>query len=120
MQYNFVCEIQKQEVILLRINRLPLVMDKFHKQLVAVLGAISVIGVLGIPPGDPKFVIQALGLESCFITLAVLSAKNYKKVYIPNFIIAGIVIAGKSIIHIWQDQLSQWHFFKDCSATGGT
>jgi hypothetical protein len=74
-------------------------MDKFRKQLVAVLCAISVIGILGIPLGDPRFVSQALVLESCFIALAALSAKNYKKVYIPNFIIAGVVIAGNSAFY---------------------
>lgn len=71
-------------------------MDKFQKSVAIVLGAISLVGVLGIPLGNPRFVAQALVLEGCFVALAVLTAKNYKKAYIPNFIIAGIVIAGNS------------------------
>jgi hypothetical protein len=84
-------------------------MDKFRKQLVAVLCAISVIGILGIPLGDPRFVSQALVLESCFIALAALSAKNYKKVYIPNFIIAGVVIAGNSAFYKHIEIMTTFH-----------
>jgi hypothetical protein len=54
-------------------------MDKFQKSVVVVLGAISVVGVFGIPLGDHRFIAQAFVLEGCFITLTVLSAKNYKK-----------------------------------------
>lgn len=86
-------------------------MDKFHKRLVAVLGAISFIGVLGIPLGDPKFIVQALVLESCFIALTVLSARNYKQVYIPNFIIAGIVIAGNSAFYKHIEIMTTLHPF---------
>ena len=63
------------------------------------LAAISAIGALGIPLGDPKFIIQALILEGCFIVLAILTAKNYPHVYIPNFVVAGIVIAGNSAFY---------------------
>jgi glucose-6-phosphate-specific signal transduction histidine kinase len=74
-------------------------MNKFQKGVVIVLGAISVVGVLGIPLGDPKFIVQAFVLEGCFVALAILSAKNYKKVYLPNFVIAGIVIVGNSAFY---------------------
>lgn len=67
--------------------------------MVIVLAAVSVVGVLGIPLGDPKFIPQALLLEGCFVSLTVLTAKNYKRVYIPNFVIAGIVIAGNSAFY---------------------
>lgn len=70
-------------------------MDK-TKKVSIVLATIVVIGALGIPLGDPKFILQALVLEICFAVLAILSAKCYKYVYFPNFIIAGIVIAGNS------------------------
>ncbi len=66
------------------------------KKVALVLVAIIVVGVLGIPLGDPRFISQALILEGCFVVLAVLSARNYPRVYIPNFIISGIVIAGNS------------------------
>lgn len=74
-------------------------MDKIQKSVVIILAAVSVVGVLGIPLGDPKFIQQALLLEGCFISLTVLTAKNYKRVYIPNFVIAGIIIAGNSAFY---------------------
>ncbi|MGB6462809.1 MAG: hypothetical protein WBF38_01105 [Nitrosotalea sp.] len=74
-------------------------MDKIQKSVVIILAAVSVVGVLGIPLGDHKFIQQALLLEGCFISLTVLTAKNYKRVYIPNFVIAGIVIAGNSAFY---------------------
>ena len=74
-------------------------MNKMQKNVVIVLAAVSVVGVLGIPLGDPKFIPQALLLEGCFVSLTVLTAKNYKRVYIPNFVIAGIVIAGNSAFY---------------------
>jgi hypothetical protein len=74
-------------------------MNKMQKNVVIVLAAVSVVGVLGIPLGDPKFIPQALLLEGCFVSLTVLTAKNYKRAYIPNFVIAGIVIAGNSAFY---------------------
>lgn len=74
-------------------------MDKIQRSVVAVLVSISITGVLGIPLGDPRFIPQALTLEGCFIALAVLTARSYRRIYIPNFIIAGIVIAGNSAFY---------------------
>ena len=74
-----------------------------------ILGAISIVGVLGIPLGDPKFIAQALVLEGCFIALTVLSIKNYKKTYIPNFIIAGIVIIGNSAFYKHIEIMTTFH-----------
>jgi hypothetical protein len=74
-------------------------MNKMQKNVVIILAAVSAVGVLGIPLGDPKFIPQALLLEGCFVSLAVLTAKNYKYVYIPNFVIAGIVIVGNSAFY---------------------
>ncbi len=71
-------------------------MNKMQKSATIILAAVSVVGVLGIPLGDPKFIPQAFLLEGCFISLTVLTAKNYKHVYIPNFVISGIVIVGNS------------------------
>jgi len=72
---------------------------KFQKYVVIVLGTISIVGVFGIPLGDPKFIVQALVLEGCFIALTILSIQNYSKACIPNFIIAGIVIIGNSAFY---------------------
>src|SRR5579863_4695415 len=76
-----------------------ILMDMMQKNVALILAAVSVVGVLGIPLGDPKFIPQALLLEGCFVSLTVLTAKNYKHVYIPNFVLAGIVIAGNSAFY---------------------
>ena len=72
-------------------------MEKYQRFLVAILCAISIVGAFGIPIGDPKFIIQAFVLESSFIALAVISLKKYQYAYIPNFIIAVIVIIGNTL-----------------------
>lgn len=69
------------------------------RQVSIILASISVVGALGIPLGDPRFIPQALVLEGCFISLAILTAKNYRYIYVPNFIVAGIVIAGNSAFY---------------------
>jgi len=84
-------------------------MDKFQKYTVIILAAISIVGVFGIPLGDPKFIIQAIVLEGCFIALTVLSIKNYRKAYIPNFIIAGIVIIGNSAFYKHIEIMTTFH-----------
>ncbi len=68
-----------------------------HKNVISVLIAISVIGILGIPLGDPKFIAEAVALEASFIALAILAVKKVKHTLIPNIIIAGIVIAGNTL-----------------------
>jgi len=79
------------------------------KRVSIVLVAISIVGALGIPLGDPKFIAQAFVLEGCFIVLAILTAKNYKHVYIPNFIISGIVIAGNSAFYKHIEIMTTFH-----------
>ncbi len=68
-----------------------------QKNVVAVLIAISVIGILGIPLGDPKFISIAIALESSFITLAVLSVKKFRYAFVANIIIACVVIVGNTL-----------------------
>ncbi|MFQ5920764.1 MAG: hypothetical protein ACE5JV_01955 [Nitrososphaerales archaeon] len=67
-----------------------------EKGVVAVLAAISVVGMLSIPLGDPKFLGVAIVLEASYIALTVLSIKKIRYALIPNMIIAGIVIAGNT------------------------
>ena len=67
------------------------------KSVVIVLSAISIIGIIGIPMGDPKFIIQAISLESLFIGLTLVSIKKIRYVLIPNIIIGVIVIIGNSV-----------------------
>ena len=68
-----------------------------QKNVIAVLIAISVVGVLGIPFGDPKFIAEGIALELSFVALTVLSVKRIKYALIPNIIIACLVISGNTI-----------------------
>jgi len=68
-----------------------------RKIIVAVLIAISVVGVLGIPLGDPKFIAEGVALELAFIGLAILSIRKIRYALIPNIAIACLVIAGNTI-----------------------
>ncbi len=72
-------------------------MLSLHKNIVAVLIAISVIGIFGIPLGDPKFITEAIVLESSFIALVVLSIKKIRYAIIPNIVIACVVITGNTL-----------------------
>jgi len=72
-------------------------MNSMQKGIVSVLAAVCITGAFGIPLGDPKFLVQAFSLEFSFIALAVISAKNFRYAYIPNFIIAIIVIVGNTV-----------------------
>ena len=71
-------------------------MESSQKNIVAVLIAISVVGMFGIPLGDPKFIAEAIALESSYIALVVLSIKKIRYAIIPNIAIACIVIAGNT------------------------
>jgi hypothetical protein len=66
------------------------------RNVVMVLIAISVVGILGIPLDDPKFISVSIALEASYITLTVLSIKKIKYALMPNIVIAGIVIAGNT------------------------
>jgi hypothetical protein len=86
-------------------------MNQIQKYLVSVLSAISIIGAFSIPLGDPKFIVQALALESSFIALAIISSKNFKYACVPNFIIAGIVIVGNTVSPKHLEIMSTLHPF---------
>jgi hypothetical protein len=64
---------------------------------VSILAAISIVGIIGIPMGDPKFFVQAISLESIFITLTFISIKKIRYTLIPNIIIGIIVIIGNTL-----------------------
>jgi hypothetical protein len=67
------------------------------KPVTAVLIAISAVGMVGLPLGDPKFLPVAIGLEASFIALTILSVKKVKYVIIPNIAIACVIIAGNTL-----------------------
>jgi len=86
-------------------------MSRIQRYLVAVLVSTGIVGAFGIPLGDLKFLIPAIILESSFIALAIVSFKNFRYAYIPNFIIAGIVIVGNTISPKHLEIMSTFHPF---------
>ncbi|MGI0061182.1 MAG: hypothetical protein ACREBA_01875 [Nitrosotalea sp.] len=86
-------------------------MSDAKKYLVSVLVSISIVGAFGIPLGDPKFFVQAIALESSFIALAIISLKNFRYAYIPNFIIASLVIVGNTVSPKHLEIMSTLHPF---------
>lgn len=86
-------------------------MNRIQRYLVAVLVSTCIVGAFGIPLGDPKFLIPAIILESSFIALAIVSFKNFRYAYIPNFVIAGIVIVGNTTSPKHLEIMSTFHPF---------
>jgi hypothetical protein len=64
-----------------------------------VLVSIIIIGMIGIPFGDPRFIVYAILLEILYISLAVLIAKGYKKPLYVCILIAIIIIVGNSFVN---------------------
>ncbi|HYY40901.1 MAG TPA: hypothetical protein VE692_06595 [Nitrososphaera sp.] len=62
-----------------------------------VLVAISVVGAIAIPFGDPQFLDRAIALELSFITLAVLTYKGFRKALYVCIPLAIIVMVGNSL-----------------------
>ena len=63
----------------------------------AVLIGISIVGIIGIPMGDPKFLTNAVILEYIFVLLAGISLWRFHYVLIPNMVISIIVIIGNTV-----------------------
>src|SRR5919109_3770021 len=63
---------------------------------VIVLVAISVVGAIAIPFGDPQFLDRAIALEVSFIVLAVLTYKGFRKALYACIPIAVLVMVGNS------------------------
>ena len=69
-------------------------------QVLIILFSIILIGVVGIPFGNPNFIINAMILELTFIILAILIAKgigNNKPLYVCIFL-ALLIIIGNSLV----------------------
>jgi hypothetical protein len=62
-----------------------------------ILAAISIVGALAIPFGDPQFLDRAVILELSFIALTVLTFKGFRKALYACIPIAVIVIVGNSL-----------------------
>jgi hypothetical protein len=67
------------------------------RSVVSILIAICVTGAIGIPLGNPKFIIPAISLELIFISLTILSIKKIRYTLIPNIIIGIIIIIGNTV-----------------------
>jgi predicted benzoate:H+ symporter BenE len=65
--------------------------------IVIVLVAISVVGAIAIPFGDPQFLDRAIALELSFIMLAVLTYKGFRKALYVCIPLAIVVMAGNSL-----------------------
>lgn len=68
-----------------------------QKIIFLILVSISIVGMIGIPMGDPQFLVNAILLESSFIALAGISIWRLQYSIIPNMFIAIIIIVGNTI-----------------------
>lgn len=69
-------------------------------QVLIILFSIIIIGLIGIPFGNPNFIINAIILELSFIILSILIAKgigNNKPLYVCIFL-ALLIIIGNSLV----------------------
>lgn len=64
---------------------------------VAILAAISVVGAVAIPFGDPQFLDRAIALELVFIALAVLIYRGFRKALYACVPLAILVMVGNSL-----------------------
>jgi hypothetical protein len=62
-----------------------------------VLAAISVVGAIAIPAGNPMFIDRAIAVEVAFVTLTILTFAGYKKHLYACFPLAAIVMVGNSL-----------------------
>jgi hypothetical protein len=62
-----------------------------------VLAAISVVGAIAIPFGDPQFLDRAIALELAFIALTALIYKGFRKALYACIPLAILIMLGNSI-----------------------
>ena len=83
-------------------------------RVVIILVAISIVGALAIPFGDPQFLGRAIALELSFITLAVLTYKGFRKALYACIPLAIIVMVGNSLASPHVEIMTT--FSKPCNA----
>lgn len=71
-------------------------MQKEQKTIIGILISICVVGLVGIQIGNPKFMTNAIILESAFIALTGIAIWRVRYTHIPNVAIAIIVIIGNT------------------------
>lgn len=62
-----------------------------------ILAAISVVGALAIPFGDPRFIDRAIALELAFVALSVLTFLGFGKALYACIPLAALVMVGNSL-----------------------
>ena len=67
-------------------------------QVLLVLVFIIIIGMIGIPFGDPRFIIYAILIELLYISLAALIAKGYTKTLYACIMLSVLIIIGNSFV----------------------
>ena len=80
----------RERLLIVNLISSQLILKTMHlqqKTIIVILFSISVIGVIGIQIGNPKFLTNAIVLESAFVALTALSFWRLRYVLIPNMII---------------------------------
>ncbi|HEU4823524.1 MAG TPA: hypothetical protein VFS97_08890 [Nitrososphaeraceae archaeon] len=72
-------------------------MDLYYRATVITLVSITVLGLIAIPFGNPKFIDRAIILEISFATLSILIWKGYSQALYACIPIAALVIIGNSL-----------------------
>jgi hypothetical protein len=72
-------------------------MDFHYRATLITLVSITVLGLIAIPFGNPKFIDRAIILEISFATLSILLWKGYSKALYACIPIAALVIIGNSL-----------------------
>lgn len=72
-------------------------MDSHIRATLIILIFVTVLGLIAIPFGNPKFIDRAIILELSFATLSILIWKGYNKVLYACIPIAALVIIGNSL-----------------------
>ena len=72
-------------------------MDFHYRATVITLVSITVLGLIAIPFGNPKFIDRAIILEISFAILSILIWKGYSKALYACIPIAALVIIGNSL-----------------------
>ena len=70
-----------------------------HFPVLVTLVSIIVVGLIGIPFGDPRFIAYSIFLELVYVSLAILVAKGYRKPLYVCILIAIIIIVGNSFVN---------------------
>jgi len=72
-------------------------MELHYRATLITLVSITVLGLIGIPFGNPKFIDRAIILEISFATLSVLIWKGYSRALYACIPLALLVIIGNSL-----------------------